>query len=170
MHLSDPNLPVPTAVQYCQLTMWPEWKFKMARGQSKCTLSKRPQYEHPCSPPYRPSIIHLYTPAAQHALCTHLCACRAHILNEPLPKCANSPQTVGTTPSYTVTNFIWTITLGILDWFWWSKWPPKALKKTFQTVPKTSQSNQYSPSYQQISWQSPSHQTLNHWYLRNCLM
>jgi len=33
-----------------------------------------------------------------------------------------------------VTNFIQTITLGILDWFWWSKWPPKALKKTFQTI------------------------------------
>jgi len=42
-----------------------------------------------------------------------------------------------------VTNFIWTITLGILDRFWQSKWPPKALKKTFQTVPKTSQSDQY---------------------------
>jgi len=31
----------------------------------------------------------------------------------------------------TVTNFIWTITLGILDWFQGYKWPPKALKKTF---------------------------------------
>ena len=41
----------------------------------------------------------------------------------------------------TVTNFIWTITLGILDWFQGYKWPPKALKKTFQTVPKTSQGN-----------------------------
>jgi len=50
-----------------------------------------------------------------------------------------------------VTNFIWTITPGILNQFQQSKWPPKALKKTFQTVPKTSQSNQYSPSYQQIS-------------------
>jgi len=61
-----------------------------------------------------------------------------------------------------VTNFIRTITQGILDRFQQSKWPPKALKKTFQTVPKTSQSNQYSSSYQQISWQSPSYQTLNH--------
>ena len=50
-----------------------------------------------------------------------------------------------------VTNFIWTITPGILNQFQQSKWPPKALKKTFQTVPKMSQSNQYSPSYQQIS-------------------
>jgi len=50
-----------------------------------------------------------------------------------------------------VTNFIWTITPGILDQFQQSKWPPKALKKTFQTVQKTSQSNQYSLSYQQIS-------------------
>ena len=50
-----------------------------------------------------------------------------------------------------VTNFIWTITLGILDRFRRSKWPPKALKKTFLTVSKTSQSNQYSLSYQQIS-------------------
>jgi len=50
-----------------------------------------------------------------------------------------------------VTNFIQTITLGILDQFQQSKWPPKALKKTIQTVPKTSQSNQDSPSYQQIS-------------------
>jgi len=41
----------------------------------------------------------------------------------------------------TVTNFIWTITLGILDRFQGYKWPPKALKKTFQTVPKTSQGN-----------------------------
>jgi len=47
-----------------------------------------------------------------------------------------------------IINFIWTITPGILDQFQQSKWPPKALKKTFQTVPKTSQSNQYSPSYQ----------------------
>ena len=46
-----------------------------------------------------------------------------------------------------VTNFIQTITLGILDQFQQSKWPPKALKKIFQTVPKTSQSNQYSLSY-----------------------
>jgi len=52
----------------------------------------------------------------------------------------------------TVTNFIWTITLGILDQFQQSKWPLKALKKTFQMVPKASQGNQYSPSYQQISW------------------
>jgi len=50
-----------------------------------------------------------------------------------------------------VTNFIRTITPGILDRFRRSKWPPKALKKTFLTVPKTSQSNQYSSSYQQIS-------------------
>jgi len=50
-----------------------------------------------------------------------------------------------------VTNFIWTITPGILNQFRRSKWPPKALKKTFQMVPKMSQSNQYSPSYQQIS-------------------
>ena len=50
-----------------------------------------------------------------------------------------------------VTNFIWTITLEILDQFQQSKWSPKALKKTFQMVPKMSQSNQYSPSYQQIS-------------------
>ena len=69
-----------------------------------------------------------------------------------------------------VTNFIQTITPGILDQFWWSKWPPKALKKTFQTIPKMSQSNQYSLSYQQISLWSPSHQTLNFWYLRNCLI
>ena len=68
-----------------------------------------------------------------------------------------------------VTNFIQTITLGILNWFQWSKWPPKALKKTFQKVPKTSQSNQYSLSYQQISQWSLSHQTLNYQYLRNCL-
>ena len=50
-----------------------------------------------------------------------------------------------------VINFIWTITLKILDQFQQSKWPPKALKKTFQKVPKTSQSNQYLLSYQQIS-------------------
>ena len=50
-----------------------------------------------------------------------------------------------------VTNFIWTITLGILDRFRRSKWPLKALKKTFLTVPKTSQSDQYSSRYQQIS-------------------
>jgi len=50
-----------------------------------------------------------------------------------------------------ITNFIWTITPGILDRFQRSKWPLKALKKTFLTVPKTSQSDQYSPSYQQIS-------------------
>ena len=60
-----------------------------------------------------------------------------------------------------VINFIQTITLEILDWFWQSKWPPKALKKTFQMVPKISQSNQYSLSYQQISQWSPSYQTLN---------
>ena len=35
-----------------------------------------------------------------------------------------------------VTNFIQTITLGILDWFQQSNWPPKALKKTFQKVSK----------------------------------
>ena len=70
---------------------------------------------------------------------------------------------------YSVTNFIWTITPGILDWFQQSKWPPKALKNTFQMVPKTSQSDQYSPSYQQISQWSPGHRTLNHQYLRNCL-
>jgi len=68
-----------------------------------------------------------------------------------------------------VTNFIWTITLEILDQFQQSKLPPKALKKTFQMIPKMSQSNQYSPSYQQISWWLLSHQILNHWYLRNCL-
>jgi len=68
-----------------------------------------------------------------------------------------------------ITNFIQTITPGILDQFRQSKWPPKALKKTFLMVPKTSQSNQYSPSYQQISLWSPSHQTLNRQYLRNCL-
>ena len=56
-----------------------------------------------------------------------------------------------------VTNFIRTITPGILDQFQQSKWPPKALKKTFQMVPKTSQGSQYLPSYQQISWQLPSH-------------
>ena len=50
-----------------------------------------------------------------------------------------------------VTNFIQTITPGILDRFQQSKWPPKALKKIFQTVPETSQSDQYSLSYQQIS-------------------
>ena len=50
-----------------------------------------------------------------------------------------------------VTNFIWTITPGILDRFRRSKWPPKALKKTFLMVPKTSQSDQYSSRYQQIS-------------------
>ena len=50
-----------------------------------------------------------------------------------------------------VTNFIRTITPGILDRFRRSKWPPKALKKIFLTVPKTSQSSQYSLSYQQIS-------------------
>jgi len=50
-----------------------------------------------------------------------------------------------------VTNFIWTITLGILDQFQQSKWLPKAFKKTFQKIPKESQGNQYSPSYQQIS-------------------
>ena len=70
----------------------------------------------------------------------------------------------------TVTNFIQTITSGILDWFQRSKWPLKALKKTFQTVPKMSQSDQYSLSYQQISQWSPSHQILNHQYLRNCLI
>jgi len=47
-----------------------------------------------------------------------------------------------------VTNFIWTITLGILDQFQQSKWLPKVLKKTFQTVPKMSQGDQYLPSYQ----------------------
>ena len=51
----------------------------------------------------------------------------------------------------TVTNFIQTITLGILDQFQQSKWPLKALKKTFQMVPETSQSDQYSLSYQQIN-------------------
>ena len=51
----------------------------------------------------------------------------------------------------TVTNFIWTIAPGVLNRFQQSKWPQKALKKTFQTVPKMSQSDQYSPSYQQIS-------------------
>jgi len=61
-----------------------------------------------------------------------------------------------------VTNFIWTITLGILGLFQQSKWPLKAFKKTFQMVPKMSQGDQYPPSYQQISWQSPSHQILNH--------
>jgi len=53
--------------------------------------------------------------------------------------------------SKSVTNFIWTITPGILDQFQQSKWLPKALKKTFQMVPKMSQEDQYSPSYQQIS-------------------
>jgi len=47
-----------------------------------------------------------------------------------------------------VTNFIWTITLEILNQFQQSKWSPKVLKKTFQTVPKMSQGDQYSPSYQ----------------------
>jgi len=47
-----------------------------------------------------------------------------------------------------VTNFIWTITLGILDQFQQSKWSPKVLKKTFQTVPKMSQGDQYLLSYQ----------------------
>ena len=51
------------------------------------------------------------------------------------------------TPLRIVTNFIQTITLGILDQFQQSKWLPKSLKKTFQTVPKTSQRDQYSPSY-----------------------
>ena len=58
-----------------------------------------------------------------------------------------------------VTNFIWTITPEILDRFRQSKWPPKALKKTFQTIPKTSQRDQYSLSYQQIS-QSPDTKSL----------
>jgi len=56
-----------------------------------------------------------------------------------------------TLPTLFVTNFIWTITPGILDRFQRSKWPPKSLKKTFQKVPKMSQRNQYSLSYQQIS-------------------
>jgi len=47
-----------------------------------------------------------------------------------------------------VTNFIWTITPEILDQFQQSKWPPKALKKTFQMVSKMSQSDQYLLSYQ----------------------
>ena len=51
-----------------------------------------------------------------------------------------------------VTNFIWTITVGILNWFQQSQWPLKALKKIFQRIPKKSQSDQYSLSYQQISW------------------
>ena len=59
-------------------------------------------------------------------------------------------RTIGEDKGY-VTNFIRTITPEILDRFQRSKWPPKALKKTFQTVPKTSQSNQYSLSHQQIS-------------------
>jgi len=42
-----------------------------------------------------------------------------------------------------IINFIQTIAPGILNWFQWSKWPPKALKKTFQIVPKISQGNQY---------------------------
>jgi len=42
-----------------------------------------------------------------------------------------------------VTNFVQTVTLGILDQFQQSKWPPKALKKTFQMIPKMSQSDQY---------------------------
>ena len=46
-----------------------------------------------------------------------------------------------------VTNFVQTVTLGILDQFQQSKWPPKALKKTFQTVSKMSQGDQYSLSY-----------------------
>ena len=61
-----------------------------------------------------------------------------------------------------IINFIQTITLGILDQFQLSKWPSKFLKKTFQMVPKTSQSNQYLPSYQQISQQLLSYQTLNY--------
>ena len=50
-----------------------------------------------------------------------------------------------------VTNFIQAITPEILDQFQQSKWPPKALKKTFQMVSKMSQSDQYLLSYQQIS-------------------
>jgi len=61
------------------------------------------------------------------------------------------------TSTSSVTNFIQTITLGVLDQFQQSKWPQKALKKTFQMVPKMSQDNQYSLSYQQISWQSSSY-------------
>jgi len=49
---------------------------------------------------------------------------------------------------YSITNFIQTITLGILNQFQQSKWPLKALKKIFPTIPKISQSNQYPPSYQ----------------------
>ena len=46
-----------------------------------------------------------------------------------------------------ITAFIQTITPEILDQFQQSKWPPKALKKTFQMVPRMPQSNQYSPSH-----------------------
>jgi len=62
-------------------------------------------------------------------------------LGQDLAKCPVWPHFIY------VTNFIQTITPGILDQFQQSKWPPKALKKTFLTVPKMSQSDQYSPSY-----------------------
>jgi len=39
----------------------------------------------------------------------------------------------------------------ILAWFPWSKMHLKSLKKTFQTMPKMYQSNQYSLRYQLIS-------------------
>ena len=87
-----------------------------------------------------------------HALCLDLLSC---VCYKTFPR----KETIS---HMFVTNFIWTITLGILNQFQQSKWPLKAPKKTFQTVPKTSQGNQYSLSYQQISWQSPSHQILNH--------
>ena len=50
-----------------------------------------------------------------------------------------------------VTNFIQPITPQILAQFPQSKIRRKALKKTFRTMPKTCQSNQYSLRYQLIS-------------------
>ena len=83
-------------------------------------------------------------------LCLH-CGQSGHLAR------ACSRQLTRPTSSLGIINFIWTITPGILDQFQQSKWPPKALKKTFQMVPKTSQGNQYSLNYQQISWRSPSY-------------
>ena len=105
-----------------------------------------------------------------YSLKTHFHTCIAILAHEPFRSLClhNLSSHIGLN---CVTNFIWTITLGILDQFQQSKWLPEALKKTFQMVPKISQGNQYLPSYryQQISQWSPSHQTLNHWYLGNCL-
>ena len=69
----------------------------------------------------------------------------------------------------TITNFIRTITPEILDRFRQSKWPLKALKKTFQTVSKMSQSNQYSAD-QLVITKSPDTKSPISWELLNIIV